>query len=304
MAEFGITSQADIDNAIKPMLAESRFTAENKTVMVQNGIVKVVGMKQGDGESWREPKYGTITAYDLADRVDMQQAQKITDSLLTVTPGEVGCQVIITKKTLRIVRDEMWRIIGKLMGDAMGRKKDKDGLSQFSSFGTDLGTAGRALTFNYIHAAKSAIAGNSEPGPGPWNGVFHEHQVHLLSKHLMGLIGQTGTGQNGAAGVAAAYIPRGVSEDVIRDGFMMQTINKVNLYMDNNISKDSSDDAIGAVFSREALVLVNAMAQTIEKEYDSSLRAWEVNNVEEYGWGEREDAWGRKMTFDAVTPTG
>lgn len=290
-ASFGVNTQDDIDDTVRPMLAESRYVIENKPVMSQPGMVRVVTLGKGDGASFREPKYGTFRAYDLADGVDMNQAQKLSDSIWTVTPGEIGCQVMVTKKTLRIVRDDILRVIGRLMGDAMTRKLDKDGIAMFSGASIGFGSAGTGLTQAYIMAAVNAIEGEEEPGSPPVNGVFHSHQLHPLAKTIA---------------VAGTYpIPDGVSEEVYKNNFKFKTLAGCNLYTDNNIEKDASDDAIGAVFAREALLLVKvAMGmEGIEKEYDSSWRAWEINQVWEYGWGEYYDKWIRSMTFDAATPT-
>lgn len=304
MPNYGITTEDTVDQAIRPMLAASMYVRENTAVMTQPGVVRRVTLKNGDGESYREPKYDALgDAQALTSGVDMQIAQQITDTLLTVTPSEVGTQVIIPKRVFRIVRDNMWTVIGKLCGDSMVRKRDKDGLTQFSSFATDLGAAARALTYNYIMAGQSAIQGDTEPGPNPIHLVHHSHAYFLLWKNLAGLTGMSGTAMTSGSTNNIAPIPAGVSQDVILNGFVGKTIAGVNLWQDNNITKDASDDAIGGIFSREALLHVQAMTPTIEKEYDASLRAWEINYVDEYAWGEYRDAWGRIMTFDAVTPT-
>lgn len=287
MADYGVTSHKTITNAIRPMLAESVYTLEHKPVVPNT--VRQYTLKQGDGEKWQEPKYGTVTAFDLIDGVDMQQAQKITDSIRTVTPNEVGCQVLFPKRSLRIVRDDMFRTIGRLMGDAMARKEDGDGIAMFPGFSVSLGGAGVGLTMNYVLAAGSILDGQTEQAPGKRYGCLHSHMLHPLAKNLA---------PNGTYPV-----PEGISAQTLRDAFRFKTVGGENWLIDNNIPRDASDDAKGAVYSSEALILVKGQVPELERDYDSSLRMYEFNMVADYAFGEVEDQWGVQMYFDAVRPT-
>jgi len=67
---------------------------------------------------------------------------------------------------------------------------------------------------------------------------------------------------------------------------------------------DASDDAIGAAFNIQALALDPRKAPTLEPERDASLRAWELNISAGYAYGVRRNAFGVKITHDALEPTG
>ena len=288
MAQEGINTTTDIDNALVAMLAESRFIIEHKPAMKQ--LTRNVSMPAHGGGDYRIPKYATVAASALSQGVDIGNAQKLSDSLTTITPTEIGLQVVLVDRLMRTVRDDMVSIAGRLMADALVRKLATDGLGMFTSFSTGLGSAGTALTFAYIHAAKTAIESNSaEPAPAPYYGIFHSNALHPFVKN----ISPTGT----------YPIPSGISEELIRDGFVMKTIGGVEVFKDNQITIDSSDDSIGAVMSKEALILVNDEMPSIEKERDASLRAWELNQSWWYAYGEYVDLWARKMTFDSIIPT-
>jgi hypothetical protein len=71
-----------------------------------------------------------------------------------------------------------------------------------------------------------------------------------------------------------------------------------------NISVDTSDDAVGAVFHREALALDTRRAPRLEAERDASLRATELNMTAGYAHGVRRSTYGRYITSDATTPAG
>lgn len=287
MAQTGVNTTANIDNIVVPMLAESRYTVENKPVMKQ--LVKNVTLGPHGGADYRIPKYGTVSAGALTRGVDMNQGQMLSDSLQTITPSEIGLQVILLDHLIRTVRDDIPAIAGKLMGEALARKLDQDGITMLDGFSTALGSAGTALTWEYVAAAESAISGDTEPAPGPIYGVFHTHQLHPLAKDL--------------APAGTYPIPTGISQEVIEKGFVYKSIAGVPLFRDNNITKDSSNDAKGGVFSKEALILVMVGMPGLTKLHDDSLRAWELNQVWEYAYGEYRDSWGREMVFDAITPT-
>lgn len=283
----GMTEYSDIDAALVPYLAATQFTIENETVMTQ--LVRKVTLPKRQGTAWREPKMGTLNASALTAGVDMQQAQRLQDSLWSVTPAEVGVQVVLTDEVLDYVRDDQMQIAGRLAGDAISRKTDVDGIATFQASSTGLGSTGVALGWGYIAAGEAAIHGASERAPDPIHHVQHSHAYHPLAKSLA----PTGT----------YPIPAGISQEIIESGFMnMKSLAGTSLWRDNNIVK-STNDSVGGLFSKEAFLYVEAFGPTTEKERDSSLRAWEVNTVVKYGWGIYQQSWTRKMTFDATTPT-
>ena len=77
----------------------------------------------------------------------------------------------------------------------------------------------------------------------------------------------------------------------------------MDVFQAGNLSVDASGDAKGGVFSKESVVLVMFKDWAVERERDASLRAWELNVVADYGFGEYEDTWGVEMYFDAAAPS-
>jgi hypothetical protein len=70
------------------------------------------------------------------------------------------------------------------------------------------------------------------------------------------------------------------------------------------ISIDASDDAIGAILSKEALLLINtSTSMKREQERNIHLRAWDIVITSQYGTGELEDQFGFAVTADATPPT-
>jgi hypothetical protein len=294
MAGFGTNTTADIDNAVRPMLAESKYTVENKPVMGVKGVCTVVRLKPGEGDKYRYPKYGTLPdAEDLTEGEELTTTHKLSDTIAEIEPTEVGLRVALTDKLRRQVRDDMLKLAGKQIGDSGARKQDKDGIAMFSGFSVGIGSAGTALTWEHLAAARTAIFSNTEPADTsvPIYGVFRSEQLHPLAKDL--------------APAGTYPIPSGLSEEVIKAGRVKANgIAGIDmLFEDNNISKDSSDDAIGAVFSKDALILVQDAMPALETERKMGLRGVVVQQTWNYAFGEYLDGWGRSMTFDSVTPT-
>lgn len=291
----GINSTLNIDNVVRPMLAESRLTIEQVPVMKQ--LVRVERIPKGQGGAYRLPKWGTLPdAGDLVEGMDISQSQQLSDTLQTFTPTEVGHQVIITHRAMETLRDDIMRQAGRQMGDALQRRIDKDGLTMLDGFSVALGTAGTALNWEHIAAAEVAIMGGgaNEPAPAaaPVYGVFHPYQLHPLAKDLT----------QAAATTATVAIASGITQDIVTRGFTNKSIAGVPLYRDGNLSIDTSDDAKGGVFSKEALLLV--WEEPSEKKEESvSLRGVRVVQTVWYVYGEYKDAWGREMLFDSIAPT-
>src|SRR3990167_7226938 len=81
-----------------------------------------------DGVSKNVNNYNRVVAYDLADGVDMQQAQQLADTTTTYTPGEVGVQVLLPGSTMRRVADtDLLRRTGSMLNAAYDLKEDQDG---------------------------------------------------------------------------------------------------------------------------------------------------------------------------------
>jgi hypothetical protein len=294
MAQRGTVRSSDIDDAFVPMITESRFTEEHATTMA--ALVRREDLEKGRGGSVKIPKYTAFDdAEDLAEGVDITQGQRVLDSLTTITPTEIGLKVVVTKRTVDTRRDDILEIIGKLAGDAMGRKAEKMALTMLDGFSNALGSAGTALTWEHIGAAKVAIRGGgggaaalTEPAPmsSPIVGVFHPHQLWPLAKDL--------------APAGTYPVPSGLSAEIVKKG-KVGKVADVPLFEAGLLTIDSSDDAKGGVFCKDALIGVMDEREEYQ-EFRGSLRAYEITMSRWLTFAEWNDAWGREMLFDAVMP--
>ena len=297
----GVTGTAQIDQAVKKFLAESRYTLQERPGVLKSHI-RVETLPENFGPSVNIPKFNTVTTYALTEGVDMAQSQQITDTSMTLTPAEYGAQVILTDMNLMEARDDFFQVAGRILGDSFDRQQDQTLCDDCTNFSVQLGGAGTALFFGHVMAAHAGIVYNApadatagrggEPGPDPIFAAFTPMTWHSALKGLSGAVQ--------AVGIAGqATIPQ--PKDLVNE----YNLAGVSIVTDINFNKNTSDDVDSLVASKEAWILVTLGDEMdAEQERDSSLRAWEVNIVGRWARGEYNDGWGRGMTFDSSAPTG
>jgi len=302
-----VTTKTSVaDSVPTEFIAEVKLKTQQGSVM--RGLVQNVVLPEGEGGVYEETELTRAVAYALTEGVDMAQAQEITDASMEITPGEIGAQIVRTDLATRQItkRADLPRLLGQILGNAIITKEDVDLLTLLDGFTTALGTAGSSLSSGYIMAAAAAIraggqaagaitAGTPEPAPDPIYAVFNDNQFHTVNKELsLGL----------PQAISGVQIPgTEYSVEVLKNAYVRR-IGGADVFIDNNLGKDASDDAKGGVFSKQALRFVRfGGGPTMEPERDASGRWTELNIVEIYGTGEWKDGWGREMLFDAAAPT-
>ena len=309
-------STQTLDASVNTVISEFILRREVKSTM--RTLARSMPLKPHEGPSKYVNLYNRFTAYDLTDGVDMVFGQQVTDTQTSFTPGEVGLKVVIPKTTIRRIADTRFlKNVGMMIEYAYDRKEDTDGCTQLASFTNGLGSAGTVASPGHLIAAETQLSlgqSRSDPElvPKPYFGVFHGCSVVALAGRIMPLAttpaGGTAYGVNTGAhlGVSTTLGPgNSMTDELLKEG--PQKLSKfggVEVYIDNHISVDSSDDAINAVFSREGLIYVPEMEPSENQTVDYSARAVEIVYVGSYGWGNfRPGILGLKMTFDASMPT-
>jgi len=288
----------NLEHASNIVVAQCRYTAEHNAVCVN----LIEHFKLGKGEkSMTIPKVGQVTAQSLTDGVDLVDTEDIGLTYTELTTGEVGLKFILTDKLVRQFNEDVFRMVGKQMGDAMARKRDGDVITLFSGLngGTTLGIDDKNLTMAMAVGCVSFATAHKFPSPVVV--VHHPNALAQLAKSAMAV--------GVAGGTVSTYyhgILEGLSEELLRNYWGIR-INNVNFFQDGNIPKDGSNDSgYGAIFSKSAMCMIESLAPTTERERDASLRAWEVVLVSDYGCFEIDDGYGAPMLYeigDLVTTT-
>jgi len=268
------------------MVGTARYTYEHKTLCTQ--LFTRMTLAPGE-KSLFIPKFGTVTARDLTDGVDMTESQALTIGGTTHTTDEAGCKVIITRKLRHQLKEDAYKAAGRVIGNAMAKKIDQDGLALFDGLSGTLG-AGGTISIDYVQAAVTQLLGQSEPAPEPFMCVLHPYHFHEIIDII--------------ATPAANTTPPAWMTDAMRYYFRgTEKLFGASMFTDGNMEVDSSDDAKGAVFSKEAFIYLVEQEPENWVEEDKSLRGWEIGIVADYGMVEEDDSYGREMYFTATAPT-
>lgn len=295
----GPNTSTTLANVIPTILSRARDVIEKPTVMSE--FVTKVMLKDGDGLTYNWPKFAALLeAQSLSEGTPINNPQKLIPTTQQFTTSEVGVHVVLTDKALRVTPEAMIARAGRFMGNAMKRKKETDLLSLFSGLSRDLGTANNPFDPDWLSVAYSRLkaaseANQTEPVESGVFAVLHPFHYHdsLVSAATLG------NNINSTSG----YIPiDGLTEELIRN-YEIKRLYDTNIALAPLISIDGSDDAISAIFGRDAFLLVNtSLSMRMERERDIFLRAEAMVITSEYGTGELEDQFGFKVTADATAP--
>lgn len=259
------------------------------------GLVEHFTLGKGE-KSIVVPKVGQMTAQALADGVDIADSEAINMTTTTLTTAEVGLKVILTDKLVRQENEDVFRIVGRQAGDAVARKKDGDLLALFSALngGTNLGSTGRDMELGNLGVLIGWAKANKLPRP-----VHVVHHPWATMHIAMSVFGYAGGGMGAAAGAAIAS---SLADSMLKDFFEFR-IGDVDVYQDGNISIDTSNDGVGAVFSELAMCYTESVGFDQETERDASLRATELVMTCDYGVFELDDGYGAPVTFRCTEAT-
>ncbi len=293
----GWTTTGTLAEALDSIRSSARFIRAHKGVMSQ--VCDQASLPESTGLSWIEWAGAQLTAQDITETTVLDNPQQLTGSLTTITPTVSGLEIFLTDRVQARINKKVLAQLGEADQDALQTKKDKDGLTLLASGATTCEPgAGATLVSNYIAGVTARISGNAtEPGMPPFIFVGHGYQLKDLSDELV-------------SGVGTSVVSAGPSADVFQHGWTLPSIAGCEIYADGNITIDSSGDAIGGVFCKKAIVLVQGKAATIKEVRDESRGGggYHIYHYDEYAYGERPGGntagtWLYRMKSDATAPT-
>ncbi len=277
----------NLEVASKIAFAQCRQTMEANQPCVE--LISHATLKKGEKQlTW--PKVGQMTAQSLTDGIPYTASESIGMTSTDLTTGEVGLLVILTDKLLYQENEDVFGIIGVQMGNAMARKKNRDAIALYAGLngGTSLGGAGKTMSMANLAGAMAQM--DNTNAPRPYSVVQHPYAVFALTKSIS------------ITPMATYPIPDGFAADKLKDFYKMN-INGVPIFQTADIDRDTLEDAVGAIFSKSAMCIVESKAPTTEKARDILLRGYKVTLTSDYGCWEIDDGYGFPLTFDAAAPS-
>ena len=287
----GWTTTDALADSINTVVAAARIVREFEGVMPQ--LVDTVTLEEGSGLSWTEVSYAQLTAMAITETTENDNPQQMSDTPFSITPTMVQIHTFISDKVAARISKAGYGKLGALAMNAIQRKKDEDGITVLDGATTSLVGAGSTLTSGHIRAATKRITSNAtEPAKGPIHAVLHGFQIKDVEDEI-------------TAGVGTYPITDGLTATVFKDNFS-GVIGTAKIFEDGNITIDSSSDAKGGVFAKEAIVLVQGekLKQETRREPQRGGGGTSLWITDEYAYGERSSGnWLFELYSDATSPT-
>ena len=238
-------------------------------------------------------RYNAANPRTALDGEDVTPTKFNRTNLATLTPVRVADQFIISDIRVRSDRENVLSDAAMELGSSFAEKVDQDIATLYGSVtGGTIGAAAGTLTWNDLIKARSILQGQKIPGPY-WC-ALHPYQWFYLAEDVLA---------TAAATASFANAPQ-FNDTLARDFFFVSPIlGNVVIAVSANIAVDSSDDAIGAMYSQMAMALDVRDPFDIEPERDASRKATELNANMEYAFDVYDAVRGVQLIGDASTPS-
>jgi len=273
------TTTTTIDDIVEIAVAEARYTVQANTFV--HDLVTVKDISGTPTKSARFPKFGAVTASEVAEGTDYSGHQDLATSSVELTVKEVVAGTIITDLAKSSSREDVGIAAGRVLGNAIAKYMEQDVVALFDSFTTNaIGATNVDITVaNWINAKTLLAAANA---PEPYYAVISPYVEEDLIQLLSGNTNQFGNS---------------VTETIVRTGYVGNPYG-VQTYRSGNITEDGNGDVKCAMFSREAVGMVIKWDPQIEIERDASLRGYEVIMTTAYNVGVIDETFGCEMLLD------
>jgi len=247
------------------------------------------GVKQWDINTYARLE----SAGALSEGVDLSEVQQLTTANLSITPSEHGIIVTLSNRLIRRQGDSsVVGVAGEQAGASLRRRMDLDVIALFDGFSKSAVGATNQLDITHFRGAVSYLLTDNEsaygPAPLPIDASLHIEQISDIILDLSD------------PGTAAGGRPAGFGDELLKNWWKgRDRLYGIGIFHSGNISKDSGEDAKGAILSKNALYLVIANDADVTEETDNSLRAVEYGAFQEWGEAERADPHGVEVFSDA-----
>jgi N4-gp56 family major capsid protein len=281
------STTTSLNDLLPSIVAEALFVAQERSIM--RGLVRNYTLPMSSGKTITVPIYPKQTAAAVNEGTDLTNTE-IATSGATLTIGEVGIMTTVTDLARNASASNVIADVGRLFGEAIAAKMDKDLTALFTGFSNAEGDYTTQITAASIFKAVAKLRGQGVDPAGCFC-VIHPEIAYDLKSALT-------TGGSTAA-FGGGYGVSDVANEAMRMGYVGMLAG-VPVYETSNIANvTNAGDFPGAVFHRDALGLAMMQDIKIETQRDASLRADELVATAVYGVGELYDAYGWGLKYDS-----
>jgi N4-gp56 family major capsid protein len=270
-----------LNDLLPAITAEAMFVANERSIM--RGLVKNYSIPASNGKTITVPIYPVQSAAALTEGDEVSNTAVSTDGV-TLTVSTVAVRTMITDLVRASSASNVVADIGRLFGEAIAKKMDKDLLALFSGFSVGVGGASTAMSAALVAQAVARLRANAVPGDA-LACVVNPYVAYDLKKDL------TNTFANPNAGI--------IQNEAMQTGYV-GTLFGVPVFESSNIADTgTAGDYVGAVFHRDALGIAMIGDISIETQRRASFVGDDIVASAHYGVGELYDGYGVKITADS-----
>lgn len=274
------STTTSLNDLLPSIVAEAMFVANERSIM--RGLVKNYNIPSASGKTITVPIYPAQTAAALTEGEEISNTEVATSGV-TLTVATNAIRTIVTDLSRTASASNVVADIGRLFGEAIAKKIDKDLIGLFTNFATTVGSNSTTFTPALLANAIAQLRNNSVPSEN-LACVIHPYVAYDLKASL------TNTFANPNAGV--------IQNDAMRTGYV-GTLFGVPVFESANIT-DTTGDSIGAVFHRDALGLAMIGDISIETQRRASYLGDDIIASCHYAVGEIYDLYGVKISADST----
>jgi len=288
---LSLSSTSNLTNGQRIVIASAKEAFEPAAPdpdLIENERIPT-GSKQ-----WDISTYARLTdAQALTEGVDLSSVQQLATNTLQLTPAEHGILVTLSNRLIRRQGDSsVVSVAGRQIGSSLRRRMAKDVIALYDGFSKSIVGASSGMDITHFRGAAAYLLTDNNtsfgPAPMPLHAALHIEQISDIISDLS----DPGTAVGPRDGYSAELMQRWWRGS--------DRLYGIPIFHSGNISRDSGDDAKGAIFASGALYMVVADDADVTEEDDNSLRAREYGIFQEWAEGERADPHGVEVFSDAA----
>lgn len=233
----------------------------------------------------------------LTEGVDLSSVQQFVANNITINPSEHGLLVTQSKRLRRRQGDsDAASTAGTLMGISIRARQALDIHAVWDTFTKTTPGAASALDITeYRGSVAYLITDNSSaygPAPMPLTSVLHAEQISDIIVDISDPVSQ--------ATPTASWSRNGLSAEMLQRWWRgSDRLYGVPILHGGYIARDTGDDAKGAIYARDSMVMVEEGQAEATEEDDNSLRVIEMGLFKSWGETLQIDVHGVEIFSDA-----
>ena len=287
---LSVSSTSNLSSGQKIVVANAKVAYE--PAAPDPDLVENHRIPQGH-KQWDILTYARLDqASALTEGVDLAQTQQLKADSLSITPTEHGVIATLSKRLIRRQGDKsVMSTTGTLIANSLRRRQANDVIALYDGFSKTTVGANTQLDITHFRGSVAYLLTDNDsaygPAPMPLHAALHIEQISDIILDVSD------------PGTAAGGRPAGFGDELLSRWWRgNDRLYGIPIFHSGLISRDSDGDSKGAIFAKEALVLVMANNADVTEETDESLRAVEIGIFQEWSEGERADPHGVEVYSD------